>query len=73
MCIAVRYLESKAVLGAVRAAPARCDTASIEMKKSVEYWYRKTDGIPPSYSEQTRPSAIVPTTNLTEPGKCLNP
>ena len=68
MSIAARYLESNAVLEAARAVPARCDTASIEMKKSVECWYRRTDGKLPSYSEKTRPSAILPTTNLTEPG-----
>ena len=66
-------LEKNAVLEAARTAPARCDTASIEMKNSVEYWCRQTDGILPSYSEETRPSAILPTTNITGPGKCSNP
>jgi hypothetical protein len=73
MSTAARYRESNAVLEAALAAPARRATASFEMMKSVEYWYRKTDGILPSYSEETRPSAIMPTTNLTEPRKYLNP
>jgi len=44
--------ESNVVLEAAGAAPARSDTASIKMKKSVEYWYRKPDGILPNYSEE---------------------
>ena len=44
--------ESNAALEAARAAPATSNAASVKMKKSVQYWYRKPDGILPNYSEE---------------------